>query len=238
MQPLGRRFPAATHLWLLVLKALWIHWLSRSFAWCLWNPSTVKLVKWKTHIHIYMLQDRRDPPSPPMVMVPPLWCGGCQSLMLCKGYMNKYKAYLSVCRSKKGSMKRFKAKRVQGKEEAYLIAIVLQSISSPLWWWCAADIASKEGEKEERKKGKREGKEKGSRERRKEEEGKKKEGEKEEGRTKGSPLPLGLGGAGGYHWGGLSVPGPGTYIESWKSTHRYKHIYIYICFCIYINIYL
>ena len=93
-------------------------------------------------------------------------------------------------------MKRLEAKRVQWKDEAYLIAIVLQSISSPLWWWCAADIASKERGKEEREKG-REGERK---------EGKKKEGGKEEGRTKGSP-PWG-----GYHWGGLSVPGPGTYI--------------------------
>ena len=134
--------------------------------------------------------------------------------MLYKGCMNRYKAYLSVCRSKKGSMKRLEAKRVQWRDEAYLITIVLQSISSPLWWWCAADIASKEGGKEERKKGRegerKEGKEKGGRERRKEE-------GKEEGRTKGSPPPLGLGGGGRYHWGGLS--GPGTYI--------YIYTYIY-----------
>ena len=54
----------------------------------------------------------------------------------------------------------------------------------PLWWWCAADIAAKEGGKEDRKKGRRkegekrerrEGKKKGRRERRRKE-GKKKEG--------------------------------------------------------------
>ena len=44
-------------------------------------------------------------PPPPCGVV--CWYGGCQSLMLYKGCMNKYKAYLSVCRSKKGSMKRW-----------------------------------------------------------------------------------------------------------------------------------
>ena len=76
---------------------------------------------------------------------------------------------------------------------------VLHSISSPLWWWCAADIASKEGGRED---GKRKGKGKGRRETRKErgkeerKKGKKKKGGKEEGRTKGSPPPLGFGGGG------------------------------------------
>ena len=159
------------------------------------------------YIYIYIcVTGPQRPPSPRQwswsPLPPVVWCAGMvvvQSLMLYKGCMNKYEAYLSVCRSKKGSMKRLEAKRVQWRDEAYLIAIVLQSISSPLWWWCAADIASKEGGKEERKKGRegerRERKKKGRRERRKK--GKKKEGGKEEGRTKGSPPPLGLGGAGG-----------------------------------------
>ena len=71
------------------------------------------------NIYIYVTGPQR-PPSPLMVMASPpppcgvvWWYGGCQSLMLYKGYMNKYKAYLSVCRSKKGSMKRLEAKRVQ-----------------------------------------------------------------------------------------------------------------------------
>ena len=38
--------------------------------------------------------------------------------------------------AKKGSMKRLQAKRVQWRDEAYLIAIVLQSISSP----CGGDV--------------------------------------------------------------------------------------------------
>ena len=71
---------------------------------------------------------------------------------------------------------------------------MLQSISSPLWWRCAADIASKEGGKDESKKGRegerKEGKEKRRRERRR-------EGGNEKGRTKGSPPPLGWGGGGG-----------------------------------------
>ena len=108
--------------------------------------------------------------------------------VLYKGCMNKYKAYFSVCRSKKGSMKRLEAKRVQWRDEAYLIAIVLQSISSPLWWWCAADIASKEGGKEERKKGRegerKERKEKGRRERKEEgKEGRRERRRKDEGKS-------------------------------------------------------
>ena len=93
-------------------------------------------------ICIYVTGPQRSPPPPQWSWSPPppcgvvWWYGGCQSLMLHKGCMNKYKAYLSVCRSKKGSMKKLEAKRVQWRDEAYLIAIVLQSISSPLWWWC------------------------------------------------------------------------------------------------------
>ena len=102
-------------------------------------------------IYMYICCRTAETPSPPQWSWSPLprvvwWYGGCQSLMLYKGCMNKYKAYLSVCRSKKGSMKRSEA-------EAYLIAMVLQSISSPLWWWCAADIASKDGGDEEGRKG-------------------------------------------------------------------------------------
>ena len=42
---------------------------------------------------VCMLQDRRPPlPPPPCGMV--WWYGGCQSLMLYKGCMNRYKAYL------------------------------------------------------------------------------------------------------------------------------------------------
>ena len=178
-----------------------------------------------------MLQDRRDPPLPPHGHDPPSpcgvvwWYGGCQSLMLYKGCMNKYKAYLSVCRSKKGSVKRLETKRVQWIDEAYLIAIVLRSISSPLWWWCAADIASKEGRKEERKKGRegerKEKKEKGRRERRKEEgkeEGRRERRRKDEGKSSSSRFV----GVGGIPFGG------GTF-GPWS-----RNIYIHLCIYIYV----
>ena len=67
---------------------------------------------------------------------------------------------------------------------------VLRSISSPLWRWCAADIAQ-----EEMKKGRR------------------KEGGKEERKDEG---PLGLG---GIPLAGLSVPSPGTYICNFIRCH-------------------
>ena len=83
--------------------------------------TTTQHLKWQCSTHcgepgeleISKVTGPQGPPLPPMVMVPPppcgvvWWCGGCQSLMLYIGYMNKYKAFLSVCRSKKGSMKRF-----------------------------------------------------------------------------------------------------------------------------------
>ena len=62
-----------------------------------WKPATELLKMVFMCIdrkNIHMLQDRRDPPSPlPMVMLPPrgvVWLyGGCRSLMLYQGCMNK-----------------------------------------------------------------------------------------------------------------------------------------------------
>ena len=57
------------------------------------------------YIYIYICYRTAGTPPPPNGHGPPppvWWYGGCQSLMLYKGCMNKYKAYLSVCRNKKG----------------------------------------------------------------------------------------------------------------------------------------
>ena len=52
---------------------------------------------------------------PPHGHGPPLpvvwWYGGCQSLMLYKGCTNRYKTYLSVCRSKKGFNEKIRSKK-------------------------------------------------------------------------------------------------------------------------------
>ena len=164
----------------------------------------------------YRTAGTRDPPSPPMV-TSPLWCGvvvwwlsitnalqrlyeQIWSLLECM----KQKGFNEKIRSKKGSMKRWNLLDCN----SHFVAKHLL----PLWWWCAADIASRQ-----RKEGKREGKEKRRRERRK---AGGKEGRRD-GRMKGSPPPLGLGGWGGYHLGGGAV-GP------WSRSQNIHNIYIYM----------
>ena len=83
-----------------------------------------------------------------------------------------------------------------------MIAIVLQS------------KGKSEGRKEKGKGRRKEGK---KRERKKR---KKKEGGKEEGRTKGSPPPLGVGGGGGYHWGGTFGPWSRNIYTDWKQAEK------------------
>ena len=215
-----------------------------SYQLCIAGSSSIGKILQSMTIYIYInVTGPQRPPLPQWSwspLPPVVWWGGMvvvnHQCSIKVAWTNIKLTWLSVCTSKKGSMKRLEAKRVQWRDEAYLIATVLQSISSPLWWWCAADIASKEGGKEERKKGRegerKERKEKGRRERRKEKgrEGERKERKekgrrerrKEEGKEEGrkerrrkdegkSSSPR-FGGWGGYHWGGPSVPGRGTHI--------------------------
>ena len=89
--------------------------------------------------------------------------------------------------------------------------------SYPLWWWCAVDMAWKEGGKEERKEGTKERR----RERRK---GK---GREDEGRVGGV---VGWGDNIGGEGGGLSVPGPGTYLKRIKSVDWFFVFSAFACF--------
>ena len=158
------------------------------------------------YIYIYVTGPQR-PPLPPMVMVPPppcgvvWWYGSCQSLMLYKGCMNRYKAYLSVGRSKKGSMKRWSLLDCNSVAKHLLPPVVVMCC------WHSFE-GRREGRRKKGREGERkEGKEKGRRERRKEEgkeEGRRERRRKDEGKSSS----LGFGG-----WGGMPVPGPGTYIN-------------------------